>query len=64
VQAIDVNNLVSEDEVAILAAQTRQPHVRGRGDGLVVTHGIGVALGIAPTVAWRRTTRVDPIRVK
>jgi hypothetical protein len=64
VQAIDVSSLVSEDEIAGQAVDMRQPQVRGRARGIVITHGIGVALGIDPAVSWRRTTRVHPIRVR
>ncbi|HEV7899087.1 MAG TPA: hypothetical protein VGP31_14730, partial [Planosporangium sp.] len=64
VRAIDVSSLVSEEEVAALAAQMRQPQVRGRAGRIVITHGVGVALGIDPAVSWLRTTRVDRIQVR
>ncbi|MEU8299709.1 hypothetical protein AB0C04_20850 [Micromonospora sp. NPDC048909] len=64
VNAIDVSSLVAEEEIAALAAQIRQPRVRGRSGGIVITHGVGVALGIDPAVSWRRATRIDAFQVR
>ncbi|MFF5217670.1 hypothetical protein [Micromonospora sp. NPDC000442] len=64
VRAIDVSRLVSGEEIAALAARTRQPQVRGRAGALIIRHGVGVALGIDPAVTWSHTTRIDPIRVR
>ncbi|MEU8419711.1 hypothetical protein AB0C15_02390 [Micromonospora sp. NPDC048835] len=64
VRAIDLSKLVREEEIAALAARTRQPSVRGGSASLVVTHGVGVAIGTDPSVSWRRRTRVGRPRVR
>ncbi len=64
VDAVDLSDLVSEDEIAARAGRTRRPRVGNRGGGILVAHGVGVAIGLDPRVSRTRRTRVDGFHIR
>jgi hypothetical protein len=61
--ATDLSSLVSDDEIAAHAATIRRPHVRGRRGGILVSHGVGVAVGFDPRVSSTTNTRIGAFRI-
>ncbi len=60
---LDLSSLVSEDEIAAQAARLRRPRVGG-GGRILISHGVGVAIGVNPEVDSHRRVKVGAIRVR
>ncbi|MFD0591865.1 hypothetical protein ACFQZ4_04265 [Catellatospora coxensis] len=63
VGAMDLSNLVSEQEIAAHAARMRLPRVRGRGSTIAISHGAGVAIGTDLSVTSGTRFKVGRPRV-
>lgn len=62
--ATDVSDLVSEEDVARVAANSARPTIRHRGGRLVISHGTGVAVGHGWRVSAQRRFEAGGVRVQ